>query len=302
MKSWLLSPLLLFFGHHAKAQDFFYQSDSLHKARFIGVSSTGLGLGVGSILALNYVWYDDFDKSPFHFFDDSHEWGQMDKMGHLYTSFHFSTLISDLYQWAGVKSKKAALIGGAYSFVYMASFEVLDAYNTKWGFSWSDIGFNALGAASSTFQTYYWNERKINLKFSVHKSGLAGYRPNVLGSDFASRTLKDYNGQTYWLSTNPLTWFKKESVIPAWLNLSLGYSINNQLIGDGGTYVLLNGSTQQVFTSYRQFFLSLDIDFEKIQTDSRALQLLFRGLNCIKIPFPSIEYSQGKIAFHPLYF
>lgn len=302
MKNWVILFFVIFYGHTGRSQDFFLPSDSLHKNRFIGVSSTGLGLGVGSILALKYVWYDDFDKSPFHFFNDSHEWGQMDKMGHLYTSFHFSTLINDLYQWAGVKPKKAALIGGAYSLTYMTSFELLDAYNTKWGFSWSDIGFNAIGTAASTFQTYCWNERRINLKFSVHESGLADYRPTVLGNDFASRTLKDYNGQTYWLSFTPVTWIKKETIIPAWLNLSLGYSINDQLIGDGGSYVLNGGTSQVVFSPYRQFFLSLDIDFEKINTQSRVLQLLFRGLNCIKVPFPAFEYSQGKFTFRPFYF
>lgn len=302
MKRWPLLLILLVCSRSILGQGFMYRADSLHKNRVIGVSASSVGLGVGAILALKYVWYDDFDKSPFHFFDDSHEWGQMDKLGHFYTSFHFSTLISDFYQWSGVKPRKAALIGGAYSIAYMTSFEFLDAYNTEWGFSWSDISFNVAGAASSTIQTYFWNERRVNLKFSFHESGLAQYRPSVLGNDFPSRTLKDYNGQTYWLSFNPFNWTKNESFLPEWFNISLGYSINNQLIGDGGSYVLTNGSQQTVFTPYRQYFISLDVDFEKIHTNSRALQILFRGLNCVKVPFPAVEYSQGKLAFRPFYF
>lgn len=302
MKRWRFLLVFLLSVQTVNSQVFIEKSDSLNKKRFIGVSATSVGVGLGSILALKHVWYDDFAKSPFHFFDDSHEWGQMDKLGHFYIAHHFSTLINDFYQWSGVEPKKAALIGGAYSLVYMTSFEFLDAYNTEWGFSLSDIGFNLFGTASSTFQTYFWNERRINIKFSVHNSGLADYRPAVLGNDFASRTLKDYNGQTYWLSFNPLTWSKQTSLIPNWLNISLGYSINNQLIGDGGSYILNDGSNQLVFTPYRQYFLSLDVDFEKIKTNSRALQILFRGLNCIKIPFPALEYSQGKLAFRPFYF
>lgn len=302
MKRWHFLLVFLIGVQTSYSQVFLEKSDSLNKKRFIGVSATSVGLGLGSILALKYVWYDDFAKSPFHFFDDSHEWGQMDKLGHFYTAHHFSTLINDCYQWSGIQPKKAALIGGAYSLVYMTSFEFLDAYNTEWGFSLSDLGFNLLGTAASTFQTYFWNERRFNIKFSVHNSGLADYRPAVLGNDFASRTLKDYNGQTYWLSFNPLLWSNQTSFIPNWLNISLGYSINNQLIGDGGSYILNDGSNQLVFTPYRQYFLSLDVDFEKFKTNSRALRILFRGLNCIKIPFPALEFSQGKLAFRPLYF
>jgi hypothetical protein len=41
----------------------------------------------------------------------------------------------------------------------------------------------------------------------------AQYRPNVLGSSLAEQILKDYNGQTYWLSVN-LHSFYKGSKIP----------------------------------------------------------------------------------------
>ena len=34
--------------------------------------------------------------------------------------------------------------------------------------------------------------------------------------------LKDYNGQTYWLSANLKSFFKKSNV-PTWLNISVGY-------------------------------------------------------------------------------
>jgi len=301
-KRYFLVFLVLLTLLKANAQGFLNNADTLNKSRVIGVTSTGATLWVGSIIALNSVWYSDFDKSPFHFFNDSYEWGQMDKLGHAYSAFHTTTLMSDFYQWSGVSQKKSALIGALYGFGYLTTFEFLDAYNSAWGFSLTDVGFNFIGTALSTTQTYIWNERLFNLKFSVHNSGLADYRPNVLGNDFATRTLKDYNGQTYWLSFNPFDWGKNDSKIPAWINLSLGYGINNQLIGDGGTYIVTNGSQQFSFTPYRQYFLSLDIDFEKINTDSRFLQILFRGLNHLKIPFPTLELAEGKLKFHPLYF
>ena len=45
-----------------------------------------------------------------------------------------------------------------------------------------------------------------------------------------------------------------------------------------------------------------DINFEEIPTKSRWLNLVFRGLNFIKVPFPALELSKGKLQFRPLYF
>lgn len=289
------------FGVQSNAQ-FLKPSDTLNKKRVTGVSLTGAAAGGGSIAGLYFVWYKDFPKSKFHTFNDSHEWQQMDKLGHAYAGLHFGRFVGDLYEWSGLDNKKSSLIGAGYSLCYMTTFELLDATNSEWGFSWSDMAFNTLGAATYWSQEYFLNEQYVQMKFSFHNSGLAQYRPEVLGNDFASRSLKDYNGQTYWLSFNPVYFFKKESKIPKWINFSMGYSINNQLIGDGGTYVVTNGSTQLNFTPYRQLFFSFDVNFEAIPTESRFLKLVFRGLNYFKIPFPALEISQGKLGFRPFYF
>lgn len=302
MKKLLAVLLILFCSIHGQGQKLLTPSDSLNKKRVLAVSLTG-GLGwAGSISALQFVWYKDFDKSKFHFFNDSHEWQQMDKMGHLYTSWQFGRFVGDLYEWSGVNHKKSAMIGAAYSLGYMTTFELLDATNVEWGFSWSDMGFNTLGTATYFMQEFLWNKQFVHFKFSYNNSGLAQYRPNVLGSDFANKLLKDYNGQTYWMSFNPVHWFKPESKIPKWIDLSFGYSINNQLIGDGGTFIYTDGSEQLSFTPYRQYFLSFDVNFEAIPVKSRWLKLLFRGLNFIKVPFPALEFSQGKLGFRPFYF
>lgn len=294
--------LVFLFAFQSTGQKFLEPADSLNKKRLITVSGTGGLAWAGSISALHFVWYKDFEKSKFHTFDDSREWNQMDKLGHMYTSWQFGRSIGDLYEWSGLDHKKSAIIGAAYSFGYMTTFELLDATNVKWGFSWSDVAFNTIGAGTYFAQEYLWNKQYAHFKFSFHDSELAQYRPNVLGSDFTSRLLKDYNGQTYWMSFNPIYWFKKESKVPEWLNLSLGYSTNNQLIGDGGTFVYTDGMNSTSFTPYRQYFLSFDINFEAIPTKSRFLKLVFRGLNFIKIPFPALELSQGKLGFRPFYF
>ncbi len=112
------------------------------------------------------------------------------------------------------------------------------------------------------------------------------------------QVLKDYNGQTYWLSVNLWSFFK-DSNIPRWLNVSVGYGANGLPEGS------FDNSTipREPIESYRQFFASVDVDLTKIRTNSDFLKTVFNIFNLIKIPAPSIEYrSNGDFKFHSLYF
>jgi uncharacterized protein YfiM (DUF2279 family) len=284
------------------AQSLFENDSAFNKKRTISVSIFDAVAWGGSIGALQFVWYDDFAKSKFHTFDDHHEWQQMDKMGHMVTSWNFARASGDLFEWSGINHRSASIIGAAYSIGYMTTFEMLDGFNADWGFSWSDVGYNSLGSLTYWSQEFLWNHQYAKFKFSFHNSGLAEYRPDVLGSDFASRTLKDYNGQTYWMSFNPVYWFTEESKIPAWINLSLGYSIEDQLYGDGSIYISQNGTSQMTFAPYRQYYLSFDIDFEEIPVSKPWLKFLLRAVNVVKVPFPALEFSEKGIQVKPLYF
>ena len=44
------------------------------------------------------------------------------------------------------------------------------------------------------------------------------------------RMLKDYNGQTYWLSANLKSFFQGSN-IPAWLNVAVGYGADGMFGG-----------------------------------------------------------------------
>jgi hypothetical protein len=294
--------LLLSLSNFCFTQVFFKNSSEYNKKRTLLVSGINAFNWSASIGGLYFVWYKDFPKTKFHFFNDAKEWQQMDKLGHLTVSYNFAKASSDLYEWAGVNHKKASLIGGGYAFAYMLTFELLDAYNQEWGFSAPDLVANTSGVALFTIQDYFWNQQFLKPKFSSHHTSLAQYRPNILGSTPIQQLLKDYNGQTYWISFNPFYMINKETKVPKWLCLSFGYSINNQLIGNGDTFIYTNGPTQLTFTPYRQYYLSLDVDWEQIPVKNPLLKLLFRGLNIIKIPFPAVEFSKFGIKGHGLYF
>lgn len=291
------------FSVHGRAQSTFFQSsDTLNTSRLIGASITEGGLWGGSIGGLYFVWYKDFPKTKFHFFNDMGEWQQMDKMGHLTTAWNFARLSGGFNQWAGVSHKKSVLIGSLYSFAYMTTFEVLDAYNEAWGFSFPDVLANSSGIVLYAGQELLWQEQRIKLKFSAHHTSLAALRPDVLGDSFTSRLFKDYNGQTYWLSSSPFQFIKTDKKWLDCIQLSVGYSINRQLIGDGSTYVSIENGEQMSFTPYRQYFLSLDLDWEQIPTNKKWLKWMYRTLNVVKIPFPTLEFSKGKWQAHAIYF
>ena len=41
-----------------------------------------------TLLGLNSLWYKDYPRSSFHWINDNKEWLQMDKMGHMASSYY----------------------------------------------------------------------------------------------------------------------------------------------------------------------------------------------------------------------
>ena len=53
---------------------------------------------------------------------------------------------------------------------------------------------------------------------------------------------------------------------------------------------------------YRQYYLSFDVNLENIKTNSRFLKTVLSVFNTIKVPFPTLEFSQKGCVFHLLYY
>jgi hypothetical protein len=167
-----------------------------------------------------------------------------------------------LLQWSGADTKTQLVYGAGLKFVFLTAVEVMDGYSSQWGASMGDVDANATGTALYVLQELIWNEQRITPKFSFHTTQYPALRPGVLGSSITEQILKDYNGQTYWLSAN-LHSFYKDSKIPIWLNLALGYGADGMISGNGGNNPPF--LTEKPERS-RQFYLSLDVDFTKIET------------------------------------
>lgn len=256
-------------------------------------------LASGTLVGLNQFWYADYPRSNFHFINDNSEWLQMDKAGHLFSAYHLGRAGAEMLQWSGASKKSQLIYGAGLGFTFQTVVEVFDGFSSQWGASMGDVAANASGTALYVSQELIWNEQRIIPKFSFHTTRYPSYRPEVLGSSLTEQILKDYNGQTYWLSVN-LYSFSKGSRIPKWLNVALGYGAEGMVSGnDTNSASLLAPKIER----YRQFYLSFDVDLTKIQTKSHFLKTIFSVLNTLKIPAPSIEYSPNEgFKSHLLYF
>lgn len=280
----------------SKFNRFLKPSDSLNILRRNTVVVSEAALASATLIALNQLWYADYPRSSFKTLNDSGEWLQMDKMGHVFSSYQLGRLGANTLNWAGVSKKNQLLYGSTLGFGFLTAIEVLDGFSEEWGFSWTDMAANAAGTGLHIGQELLWEEQRIVLKYSFHSTQYAKQRPDKLGNGFSEEFLKDYNGQTYWLSLN-INSFLKTETIPNWLNIAFGYGAEGMLTGDPNDSLFLN----QIRT--RQYYLSLDVDLTRIKTNSNLLKTIFDVFNVIKIPFPTIEMnSNGRIKGHYIYF
>ncbi|PKR80483.1 DUF2279 domain-containing protein [Brumimicrobium salinarum] len=252
----------------------FFEKDSVFNVKRTAWTSGVIGAGwLGSVVSLKNIWYKENWTNKFHTFDDSKQWLGMDKVGHFYTGNMITKNISSVYDWSGMNRSQRLIIGSTVGFGYLTTLEILDGYSEEWGFSWADLGANALGVAWYVWQDLVWEEQRFKLKFSAHLTPYASYRPEVLGSSFPERLLKDYNGQTYWLSFTPSQFLNSSSFFPNWLSFSFGYSVDKKLHGDLNVYNHIDSKLGiETFNAERQFLFSLDIDFEQFSPEKNGYQ------------------------------
>jgi hypothetical protein len=257
----------------------------------------GAAVYTGSLIALGETWYQDQPRSAFHWFNDAQEWKQVDKAGHFWSALHESRLGIEALRRTGVPEKKAIWYGGLLGIVLQSPIEYLDGRSPDYGASASDLAANAAGSFAVIGQQLAWGETRILPKFSFHSTRYAAIRPNVLGKTWQEQTLKDYNGQTYWLSVDVAKFLPSTSRYPKWLNVALGYGAEEVVYHDADANRLAN------LSPYRQYYLSVDLNWQAIPTRSKFLKGTFALLSVLKFPAPALEYSKRHgLKAHPIYF
>lgn len=317
----------VFYSSMLSAQEkrpFLVPADTLDKKRFWACTITGATIYTGFSIGLWEAWYKDFPRSSFHLFNDWGEWQDIDKMGHLFAANIQCNASFNGALWTGMDRRTAMWTAAGIGTLLQGTFEVMDGFSDKWGFSIYDIAFNTAGVGLFVAQEMAWQDQRIIMKVSssppnysnrpifssngMAQSSLQQRASELYGDHFFEQFIKDYNGQTTWASINIAAFNTKSSTskLPKWLNLAIGYGGNNMFGGFQNTWEDDAGNvfyTDPTLTPrYRQFYLSFDIDLDRIKTKSHLLKTFFNLVNWIKIPSPSLEINTlGQVRFHPIY-
>ncbi|HSV88036.1 MAG TPA: DUF2279 domain-containing protein [Bacteroidales bacterium] len=272
------------------------------KSRLWLVSGAHLSASTGALIVLNQAWYKNYPRSGFHFHDDLPDWFQQDKLGHLIAGYYLSRISSETFRWAGMDNNRSALWGSLAGSTFLASIEILDGFSEQWGASTSDLVANTMGSVMFAGQQFLWDEQRITIKYSYSGSGLARYRPGLLGSSLPAKMLKDYNAQTYWLSVNLSSFFPESNLLPPWLNIAVGHGANGMLGSRVNPYTHNDLPLPQLIR-YREWYLAPDIDLTRIPVNNPWLKRLLHTLNLFKLPTPAIEFnSVSGLKFHWIFF
>ncbi|MEX0635562.1 MAG: DUF2279 domain-containing protein, partial [Ferruginibacter sp.] len=263
----------------------------------------------GAMVGLYHSWYKNYPQSSFHFYNDIKEWRGMDKIGHVYSAYAESKVSMELWRWTGISRKKRIWLGGMSGAVYQTAIEVLDGFSAEWGWSWGDFAANIAGSGLLVAQELAWDEQRIQMKWSFHRKSyddpmLNERSDELFGKSAAERILKDYNGQTYWLSTNLEPFFPK-SRLPNWLQISVGTGVEGLFGGYENIGRDENGEVVFDRTDIerrRQWYLAPDVDLTKIKTKKKGIKVALQILNIFKFPTPSLEYSNGGFRWNWLQF
>ena len=218
----------LFFSRSASCQDTIARKTTRNIAT---VGSVSL-IYAGTMSVLYNTWYRQYDQEPFHFFDDSKEWRGMDKLGHATTSWWTSQWLKETFEVAGYSEKSARLYGTIVPLAFLSTVEIFDGFSSGWGFSGTDMLANLAGSSLFFTQDLLFSGQKALLRYSYHSTPLRKIRPELLGENQFAAALKDYNGQTYWLSLPLKPLFGNEKQFPEFLCISIGYGAGGMLGGD----------------------------------------------------------------------
>ncbi len=257
--------------------------------------------------SLYSLWYKDYPKSNFHFFDDMPEYLQVDKVSHMWGAYTGGNMSMEMWKWAGASKNKYVWLGGLTGLAYETVIEVMDGFSDHWGFSIGDYGANILGTSLLIGQELAWDEQRITMKYGVHLAAYSNpevnnYLNKIYGKSNTDRLFKDYNAQTYWLSANIKSFFPKAKV-PSWLNVAFGYGGQDMMGARWDGIIYSDGSVDETtFHRYRQWYLAPDVDLTRIKTKSKFLKTALFVLNSFKFPTPSIELSRGALKVNWFHF
>jgi len=182
--------------------------------------------------------------------------------------------------------------------------EILDGFSLNYGASPADLLANGLGSLLCYWHVSFKVISSVIPKFSFHTTAFSILRPELLGSNIFQQTIKDYNGQTYWLSLD-INKMAGTKILPSWLMLTVGYGAEGLLGGHDNVWEAKGGEIKDYSTVARtkRVFISVDINANNLRGKNKLFNYLLTPFVLLKFPAPTLEINfERGIIFHPIYF
>ena len=283
---------------------FIKQKDSteIFSRRICILKITGSAFYLGMLTDLTSFSYRNNLQAQFHVYNNFTDWRlYMDKTHHAIATYYIGNIGYSLLRWAGENERQATWIGGLSGLFLLTTQEILDGFASKWSASSGDMAGNLAGSAVFISQQLVWHEQRVLLRWSYHPTSFPKYNPELLGNSFTQKMIKDYNGQTVWLSANMSSFLGRSPGILRWLNIALGYGATG-IIGPVPSPPVIRDIPIPSFEKLSKFYVAPDIDLSHIKTRSALFKWIFEAVGCLKFPLPALEISEKGVKFHPLYF
>jgi uncharacterized protein YfiM (DUF2279 family) len=297
--------LFLYLGclNHTKGQDSLIYNN-LEIQRFHNPETFLTLFGISEVIGYTYLidnYRPDGQWITFHLLNDRASFLQMDKLHHIFGSYYVSYWGFQYLLSCDIRRNKALFLSAPLGFLALTPKEFIDGHRQEAGFSWRDVTCNLAGPLFLVGQELLFNEQIVKYKFSFSRSEYFTEANGLLGNSMVQSYFRDYNSHTYWLSFNANRLIMKNK-LPNWINIAAGYSANG-MFGSFENKNFHNGVKLPETQRYRQFLLSLDVDWPEIKTRSKFLEKVLNAMVFIKLPFPAVEFnSKGQLKGYWLYF
>ncbi len=244
-------------------------------------------VGAGAVLTLigahiyqRDAWWQGA-RAPFRFQNDWKYALNIDKIGHTEGGYFEAKVFKSLALWIGFDERASTFYGSVFGMAYQLYVEMEDGYHREYGFSPGDAFADILGASIPIAQEAVPELRNFGIKFTYWPSQF------VLDEWKQHRYhtfIDDYEGQTFWINMDPHFFLNKEmnGFVPKWLGLAFGAGVRDH---------------DSPSAARRRFYLALDYNFSKIETDSAFLHAVLTALDFLHYPAPGIRLENNKISF-----